>query len=256
MFKNWILWKRRLCGSLTEVLFPIFIFLVLALLRAGTDWTNHDAKSYLYESGMAVSYTGVNNFGPYFEPTINFTDDAKRFSSNYLMSFNRSMPNNWHIAFVNEKQLEFNNEIIQDLKNKINENKDFNYKFVNYDSENDLEDYIEADDYGKDENPKIALAIVFYNKDPFNIEYSFRFNTTLAVPKNGRIGKFIDIFNYREYKEQDSLLRKPKPSFQYNYFSTNFIHFMNFIDNIILQKYSSKPNPYIAAGFVPMYYQK
>lgn len=93
--------------------------------------------------------------------------------------------------------------------------------------------------------------MVFYNDDDSKIEYSFRFNTTRPIADGL---DFIDLFDYITYKEQDDLLRRAMPSFQYNYFSTNFIHFMNYIDNIILQKYSNLNSAYIAAGFVPMYY--
>ncbi|CAG9334836.1 unnamed protein product [Blepharisma stoltei] len=65
----------------------------------------------------------------------------------------------------------------------------------------------------------------------------------------------MDIFDFLNHQNIDKYRREPKPGLQYQYIGSNFVHMMNYIDNIILQDLSSS-NAYIAAGFVPMYYDK
>src|SRR5574343_552994 len=46
MFKNWVLWKRKLLGSLCELLLPIFVILVLGFLRLAIPPEQKDKQSY------------------------------------------------------------------------------------------------------------------------------------------------------------------------------------------------------------------
>ncbi|CAG9334828.1 unnamed protein product [Blepharisma stoltei] len=254
LYKNWILWKRRLCGSLCEFLFPVFLLIILAIIRDGVGFSKHSAKSYISPSAMTVSDDDKNYFSSSFDPPVKFTDNPKDLSENYYRNY-YSKENVWNIAFVNEGRGSFANEIIRALKEKIG-NLENPYKFTSYSSEQDLEDYIESSDYGENGTPKICFAIVFYSSSPYKIEYSFRFNVTESYQSGSqRLGDYINIFDFDSYsKATDKYLRKPMPSFQYNYFGSNFIHIMNYIDNYILKTYSNNTNPYIAAGFVPMYY--
>ncbi|CAG9334832.1 unnamed protein product [Blepharisma stoltei] len=255
LYKNWILWKRKLCGSMCEWLFPIALLLVLMLIRSAVGYTDHDQASYLQKSAMTVSYDGNNYFGQYFDPPAKIPDSPKGHKNYYRSYFNKDQK--WRIVFVNEYKEPYSETIINKLVDKIKaEGNDTGRPYVveRYDSEDDLEDYIKDSDYG--DNGKICFAVVFYSKDSKNIKYSFRFNTTESYgSSDGRNrGEWIDIFNFRDHHNVDKLIREPMPEFQYQYIGTNFMHMMNYIDNIILQDVSSNENAYFAAGFVPMYY--
>ncbi|CAG9334834.1 unnamed protein product [Blepharisma stoltei] len=256
LYKNWILWKRRLCGSICEWLFPIALLLVLMLIRSAISTTDHGKSSYLQKSAMTVSYDGNNYFGHYFDPPVKIPDFPKGHDNYYRDYFEKD--ERWRIVFINEHKEPYSETIINKLINKIKvEGNDTGNPYVveRYDSEDDLEDYIKDSDYGDDS--KICFAVVFYSKDSKNIKYSFRFNTTESYGSGGRtMGNYIDIFDFLDYHNVNKLIRKPKPSFQYHYIGSNFIHMMNYIDNIILQDVSSNSNAHFAAGFVPMYYDK
>ncbi|CAG9326092.1 unnamed protein product [Blepharisma stoltei] len=265
LYKNWILWKRRLCGSLCEFLFPIALLIMLAIIREAVGYTKHGIKSYLVDEewGMTLSTNNVNYFGTYFEPAVKFTDYPKNFSSNYYRLYDdKKEKGKWYISFVNEAKNDFTKYLIQNLTNWVNSiNPNLQYNVTNFNSENDLEDYIKKSDYGENDGDhpmKIFFAVVFYKTNDFhNVKYSFRTNVTFAYPSGDRrVGDNIEIFDFQKYSATETLLRKPMPKFQSQFFGTNFIHIMNYIDNHIIKYYSGSQNPYIAAGFVPMYYDE
>ncbi|CAG9334831.1 unnamed protein product [Blepharisma stoltei] len=254
LYKNWVLWKRILCGSICELAFPIALLLFLLAIKSSASYADHDQSSYLKKSAMTVSYDGNNYFGQYFDPVAKLPDFPKCHDNYYREYFEKDKK--WKIALINEYKDPYSETIILKLIDKIKtEGNDTGKPYIveRYDSEEDLEDYIKDSDY--EDSGKICFAVVFYSKDSKNIEYSFRFNTTEAYWSGEYgLGDIIDIFNFRDHKNVDKLIREPMPKFQYQYIGTNFIHMMNYIDNIILQDVSSNINAYFAAGFVPMYY--
>ena len=56
--KNWILWKRNLCGNITEVVIPIiFIFFVVAIRRLITV-ENYESQSFLTNTNFTKDFYG------------------------------------------------------------------------------------------------------------------------------------------------------------------------------------------------------
>ncbi|CAG9334839.1 unnamed protein product [Blepharisma stoltei] len=256
LYKNWILWKRKIFGSICEWLFPIALLLVLAILRSAIKYTDHGKSSYLEKSAMTVSYDGNNYFGQYFDPVVKIPDFPKGHENYYRDYYDQDK--RWRIAFINEYNDPYSETLITRLTDRIKaEGNDTGFPYVvdRYDSEDDLEDYIKKSGYGK--HSKICFAVVFYSKDSKNIKYSFRFNTTESYSSDGSgLGNWIDIFDFLDNQNINKYTKEPKPDFQYQYIGSNFIHMMNYIDNIILQDLSSNSNAHFAAGFVPMYYDK
>lgn len=50
LYKNWITWKRKLFGSLCELLFPIFIIFCILLIRLAVTTDDKDEESYLTDA--------------------------------------------------------------------------------------------------------------------------------------------------------------------------------------------------------------
>ena len=49
LYKNWILWKRKLFGSLCEVLFPIALIIVIYLIRLASPPSHESAQTFSEE---------------------------------------------------------------------------------------------------------------------------------------------------------------------------------------------------------------
>jgi len=81
MFKNWILWKRRLFGSLCEVLLPLFLLLLMLLSSSTIPSDNHDARFYISRNGAYVNaYGSAEQFNEAFtkvDPLVYFKEYLK-----------------------------------------------------------------------------------------------------------------------------------------------------------------------------------
>ena len=75
LYKNWILWKRNLSGSLCEILVPIFFFLVFAAIRQIVPKEDKDGLSYLNKAVYVSSDPTISVSFPYPEGN-SFTDCA------------------------------------------------------------------------------------------------------------------------------------------------------------------------------------
>ncbi|CAG9318442.1 unnamed protein product [Blepharisma stoltei] len=250
IYKNWILWKRRWFGSLFELLFPILLILLLTLIRVSAGRTSHNGKSYLKDYSMVVtpddwfSYTIPEN--PFVYVKLNsFTKHTHSYCESYL-----NLSPLWSIAIVPG-----NISISNELADMMAINGFERSKIIYFSDENELEKNITSDHYDDAGNGKICYAIVFKHWTENNFQYKFRHNITSSYPpSNQQVGNVIDIFDYQTYEPTDDLIRVPKPEFQEQYFDSNFIHVMNYIDNIILRNITNNASAYIAAGFVPMWY--
>ena len=101
----------------------------------------------------------------------------------------------------------------------------------------------------------LQLSSKYTTQDEY--EYSIRFNQTDSIPgENQPVGEFIDIFYMEKYEATDELIREPKPEFQDQFIESGFVLIQNWVDNYIIQQITGDANSYIAAMFVPMYYDE
>lgn len=64
LWKNWLLWKRNRGGSLCELLFAMFIMLILLAVRLGLPPDDKDSKSYIHpdsDVGQIVALESISN---------------------------------------------------------------------------------------------------------------------------------------------------------------------------------------------------
>lgn len=127
---------------------------------------------------------------------------------------------------------------------------------VTYFQDNDdLEDYVKDDAY--EDGPKLCFAVVFVEFSDELVEYRIRFNQTVPVPDEGRtIGDYVEIFNFNDNEAVNELQREPRNYMQGQWIGSGFIQVMNWVDNYLLRKYTGNDDAYIAAGFVPMYFDE
>lgn len=239
MYKNWILWKRRLLGSLCEIVFPLIVFLMLSGLRAAISAEEKDEESYLDnavyirpDSQIPVSFPFPE--GEAFTYCSDFMDEGGE----------------WTIGLA--PKVTITEYLAEKLKNFPN----LEGITVTYFQDNDeVNDYVTSEDY--EDVPKLCFAIVFEEFGGDSYEYHIRFNKTETIPSSNQpVGSFIDIFYLENYDATDELLSEPKPEFQDQFIETGFILIQNWVDNYILQEATGDGDAYIAAMFVPMYYDE
>ena len=56
--KNFILWRRNLCGSLCELLFPIILILLFYFIKTSVDEENKPEKSYIGDCQYSYYFDG------------------------------------------------------------------------------------------------------------------------------------------------------------------------------------------------------
>jgi ATP-binding cassette subfamily A (ABC1) protein 3 len=250
LWKNWLLWKRNLAGSLCELLFPIVLLLGLLAIRYALPPEDKDAKSYL-DDGEKVSpvlyYNDTFNsaqLGVDFETPLPFRWCKKTIYDD---------PDKWTFAFVPK------NDLTEYLAAQINETfvqvpSDVGIKY--FEDEDDLEDYITDSDYDDDDSVKICFAVVIDHLTDTKADYKIRFNSTDTDPDNQTVfGKWFDIFLTTRRSDVNEFTRKVETQYQTDFLKSGFIQIMNTIENYILRELFGHTNSYISVAFVPMHGQ-
>ena len=237
MYKNWILWKRRLGSSLCEILFPVLIFAALAGTRGLVSSEEKDQKSFI-------------DYAAYVRPETS-TPVTYDFPEGTAFSFCRSYVEegqDWIIALAPK------NDITEYLEEKFTQHPNLQGVPIQYFEDNDdVDDYVTDGDY--EDVPKLCFAVVFNEAENNNYKYYIRYNQTYSIPDSGEpLGDYVDIFDFNTYDQTDEFIREPKPEFQEQFFGSGFIQIQNWVDNYILREISGNDEAYISAGFVPMYY--
>lgn len=237
MYKNWILWKRRLFGSICEVLFPIFMFAALALIRSAVTAEDVSESSFLTNAVYVRSDPNTEVTYPYPE------GNSFSYCSDYLKEGGE-----WTIGLSPQT------EITEYLADKFLAHLNLAGVTITYFDDNDeIDDYVKDSKY--EDSPKLCVAVVFEKFDDNDYEYSIRFNQTDSIPgENQPVGEFIDVFYMENYEPTDEFIREPKPEFQDQFIESGFSLIQNWVDNYIIRQITGDENAYIAAMFVPMYF--
>ena len=237
MYKNWILWKRNLFGSLCELLFPVIIFLFLAAIRAAVSKEDEDASSYLSDAVYVRPDSSYATTFPFPE------GDTFTYCRDYIAAGGK-----WIIGLAPD------NYITAYLQSKFEEQQNLSgVQFKYFEDNDDIDDYVTNENY--EDAPKLCFAVVFTTTELKSYEYYIRFNQSETVYDGSTpVGDYVDIFDFNDYDATDSLIREPKPEFQSQFVQTGFIQIQNWVDNFVLQNITGNTNAYIAPAFVPMYY--
>ncbi|CAG9325453.1 unnamed protein product [Blepharisma stoltei] len=237
MYKDWILWRRRTLGSVCEVLFPVIVFLLLAVIRAGLGSEEVDAESYL--SNIEYVRPSTSNAVTYPFPE----GDSFKWCREYVEE-----GESWMIGLAPR------NEINEYLETQLAAHPNLqNVEIRYFEDDDEIDDYVSDEDY--EDGPKFCFAVVFEEAEDNYYEYHIRFNQSYSIPEGGEpLGDMIDIFQLHMFDATDELIREPKPEFQRDFMHTGFLQIQNYVDNYLLQQITGDENAYIAPAFVPMYY--
>lgn len=210
--KNWLLKIRHPFVTLSEILLPTVVMLLLIAVRSRTDLQIHPAQPYI-QDGMFVE-VGKSKISAPFDNILQL-----------LLSKGE------HLAFVpdsSETSMMLN---ILSLKFPLLKEVTKVYK-----DEEELETYIRSEDYGANDceknisYPKIKGAIVFHNQGPVLFDYSIRLNHTWAFSGFPDAKTIMDVNG--PYLNDLELGVNPVPILQYGL--SGFLTLQQVMDSFII----------------------
>ena len=229
LYKNWILWKRKLFGSLCEVLFPIALIIVIYLIRLASPPSHESAQTFSEETMGSVllaptraAYQALQAPPP-FSSCFRSGSGGQSYYSYVIVSSDQAFKQ-YMAAGIAELT---NYTTVQPY-------------YRDFASESELEDYISGSSY--DDYQKMCFAVVFNNLGNSQYELSLRFNITNPLPNSRRrIGDFIDVFWLTSHTTTDSLIVSPT-DFLSQFYNYGLLPLNNLVDNYILTQIYNKPN--------------
>ena len=238
LYKNWILWKRKIFGSLCEVLFPIGLIIVVYLIRLASPASNKSAQTYQDESDSSFllspfqsNYSSIGAQPPFRGC---FDDGNPVASYSYAIISSDEAFKAYMIAGVTS----------------LTSYTTVNAYYRDFASEPELEDYITGDSY--EDHQKICFAVVFNHLDNENYELHLRFNTTNPRPAGTRrVGTFVDVFWLDSHPATDSLVVSPS-QFVEEFYYNGLLSLSNLVDNYILTHTLGKTGGAIYSEVRPM----
>jgi ATP-binding cassette subfamily A (ABC1) protein 3 len=231
MFKNWVLWKRKLFGSLCELILPIFVILVLGFLRLAIPPEEMDKQTFKdqvkdsYKVGPDQVY---GNSVPFSKCIYNGGKESLGYS----------------IIADDEDFISYMIQGIDTLTYSVIGSD----KFKRFESVGDFEDYITSSDY--EDEMKMCFGVVMKkNGNEYKLEFRYNITETIIRDGAGRIGSFMDIFDLDFVPAYYDMIVSPRPYLQ-NYYDFGFLSLMNLADNYLLSQKQSGGS--IKASFYPM----
>lgn len=237
MFKNSILWRRRLVGSIAEILFTVFMIFLIYLIREVVSIEEEEGESRLEEL-ILISPTQPP------PPGIN-TDNQRYGLSNCKDLITKGFDLQIGLGPSDV-------DIYGDLEIKIKEYFNDDTVVKHFASNDALDDYITSSSYG--DGRKICAALIFDydSSSPKTYKYHVRFNSTeLDIKGKRRLGDFIKVFNFEGFQATDELLKGPS-TFQDDFVEWGFLQMQVWVTDLILKRHTSD-SAYIVASVVPMY---
>ena len=212
LIKNCYCWKRKLFGSILEILVPVLLVSILILIKA----TNSDKSEQVKTDDKFL-----------ISPVKYLISADQSFS---LCSFYQSRGGDWGYGFVK------NNDLTEYLKTQlaglVNTAK---LTPVYFDSESDLFSYVRSQDYEKKIKLCFAVQIEKFSEDV--IEYSFRSNSSYVGSKKSRfVGSYVDVYNFHRKETISEALQESDPNYFYQYLSSGYLEMTNLVGNYIIQK--------------------
>lgn len=163
MFKNWVLWKRKLLGSLCEILLPIFVILVLGFLRLAIPPEQKDKQSYKDQVSDSYKISPDTVYGksiPFSKCIYSGGEDSLGYS------------------IISDDE-DFISYMIQGI-DTLTFNRIPSDKFKRFDSVSDFEDYIKSSDY--EDELKMCFGVVMKkNGNEYKLEFRYNITETIRV---------------------------------------------------------------------------
>lgn len=210
--KNWLLKIRHPFTTLTEIMLPTIIMVLLIAIRSTVDTQIHPAQAYI-RKGMFVE-VGKSEVSPSFDSLLQLL-----------------LARNEYLAFV--PATEQTRKMLDVLS--------LRYPLLQmvaklYEDESVLESYIRSDLYGCHDvtrnlsNPKIRGAIVFHEHGPQLFDYSIRLNHTWAFSGYPDVKTIMDVNG--PYLNDLELGVNIVPSLQYSF--SGFLTLQQVMDALII----------------------
>ena len=209
--KNLYTYRRKLLASIFEILVPLFLIVVLILIKiTNKDEPRDDYTNETFTLGML--------------PELKIPD-----YSYSMCNYYHSVGGLWGYGLVSNSSLtSFLHH--QLLRHPMTQN----LTAVFFESNNDLEDYIKSEDYN--DNIKLCFAVqveTFTNKE---IEISFRSNSSYVFSdKSALMGSYIDVYNFYRTETITEALQESDPDFIFQYLSSGMLQTVNYVTNFALK---------------------
>lgn len=252
MLKNWLLWRRELCGSLCELLFPIILMIFLYLIKIAIGTSDEKGISYLYDSMVVGPYKYTSN------QTV--TDLLKvqpiGLNNSHPFEWCKLLPG-WKMAVVNQSGdgatvMEY---VITEIKNFFNETSSIDVLY--YNTTKQLEDYVESSRYG--DNGRICFAVEIDSISNKSLVASIRYNMTSTDPSDNSVyGTLEKIFSTDLFPSVNKYQKNVITDYQTSFVQSGFLTIQNLLINSIIHQINDKGKlnyPDLVNVFVPMHGQ-
>lgn len=260
LLKNWLLWKRELCGSICEIVFPVVLMIFLYLIKIAIGTTDKSADSYIKSHSQLVAP---------FEIFMNqnITKDVFNIStSNMGDSFpfqwcNKVLKYDWQWAAVYNDSDPTSESLMSYIKvnihNYFNISNSVNPERVpvpiNFAKNSKLDDYITDSDYGDGSRHKLCFAIVLEYENANHLNVKIRYNITDTDPSITSVyGQFLTIFLTGLIEPVNKYQKQVETTYQEDFVKSGFLTIQNLVMNGITQS-KAPGSPILASIFVPMH---
>ena len=221
--KNFILMKRNIFISTLEIFSPMILMFLLYLLRKSFKvtyliWNENLTNQYLTLNSTALTYE---------------TDLYDFFSSKPIFN----ICNEYYsiIALIGKN---FPEEI-KNIILKIKELENSYFTFMEFNTKEDLDNYVKNKKYGYENNPSICLGIYFnHDKEKNKYDISLHYSSSESISYNSNIPSTLEP-NYDEF------LKSPDYESSYYYLYHGFLGLMKILYDYILRKETGNENAYI-----------
>lgn len=247
--KNFILMKRNICSSICQILFPIFLFICISLIRRalkieditliGDDNVFFRNNTYIYPTSDRDGRL-VNNSNPELKAQYQGFNILNPFSI-CKNSTRRT------IGVVGHNDM--NNQVIQNLNSLTI----FPLNYTYFDSLANMSTYIASDTYSKTD-PQLCFGFGIFKEDNSSYDYSLSY-----FASNPSIDNLTSDIPATQVDSLSPFSVVPDTDSYGKYKQSGILFMMNLINNAILtDKYNSNGSgniqPKIAAGITAMKY--
>ena len=254
MRKNLLVLKRNKGTTCCEILYPIVIMIILLILRKAFSIDKYDFETEEQNTENFIRQKSVANVD-FLHPDINSTDNIT-FSWNgltilpalYICSAsNRNRMERPKIATIGIPNLIKQKIIYESIMDQNYYNLTVNNDtFLDFDSIEEMEKYIEDEKYGTEGNPLICFGMSLDEKNN-SYNYSLHYFESIFDEGIQDISVFLkgplDLF--RSGPDMESYQR---------YQVSGYTYIMKCINEYILQKETNNPNATLNFGMMPMKY--
>src|SRR5574343_90665 len=228
LYKNWVLWKRRLRGSLCEIIMPLVTMIIIGLLRRAITPDYKDKQTFEDQLNDAK--------------TISYTDSEKTFRK----CTNNDNEYTLYYSIISDDQ-DYKNFMIDQI-NQVNSN--MNGKFLDFDSEKDMEDYVTGSNYQDEHKLCFVAQLEKDDENSYKLKLWYNITETYSKRKRRRLGDFSEIFNLDSNPAYNDLIVSPTDHLS-EFYGYGFLTLMGLTSNYFLID-DNHDSAYIKAEMYPM----